>query len=164
MTIYIFIDESGTLPDPKDRHVVLAAVASNNSFILNRFQGKSKKEIKFYSTGDNTRQKYLKLLAKEDVAIFTLAVEKSGRKIPDSPENYAVLSWLLLLDCLAYFPNQKTKIIFDRHFHRNVDEESFFNILRKISNLDLDAKSEDSAKNSGIMAADMVAGAFLYSQ
>lgn len=164
MTIYIFIDESGTLPDTKDKFVVLAAVATDNRLILNRFLEKSKKEIKFYSAGDKTRKLYLTALAKESVSIFTLSINKNRQKISDSPENYAVLSWLLLLDCLAYFRNEKTKIIFDRHFHRSTDEKKFISFLKKLFALDLDIASADSAKNPGVMAADMVAGSFLYNQ
>ena len=56
--IYIFIDESGTLPDPDNLSVVLTAVATENPQVLNRFRGKSKKEIKFYLSGEKTRKLY----------------------------------------------------------------------------------------------------------
>ena len=93
-----------------------------------------------------------------------LSIFKNTQKIADSPENYAVLSWLLLIDCLAYFKKNELEIIFDRHFYRLVDETKFFEILKKLLGQKLKIKSGDSTKEKGIMAADMVAGAFLYSQ
>lgn len=162
--IYIFIDESGTLPDPKDRFIVLAAVATENPHLLNRFLGKSKKEIKFYSAGGKTRKLYLKTLAKEPVLIFTLCINKNGQTISDSPENYAVLSWLLLIDCFTSFRENNLEIIFDQHFNRQMDEKNLFRTMEKLFGKKLKIRSGDSSKELGIMAADMVAGALLYKQ
>lgn len=169
MNIYIFIDESGTLPDPNDRRVVLVAVAADNREIFTEIYKKMPKirkarELKFYSAGEKTKEAYLNNLAKENVAIFTLAVDKKSQKIADTPANYAVLSWLLLLDCLAYYRNDELKLVFDRHFHRRVDENSFFKTLQKLLGRKCGLESADSRKETGITAADFVAGAFLYSQ
>ena len=172
MTVFIYIDESGTLPDPKDKVVVLAAVACTNKTALLKLLQKTKKlprvnrseEIKFYSAGNKTRYFYLNNLAKEDVSIFTLKINKGSQKIEDSPENYAVLSWLLLLDIGAYFKSSRLDVIFDKHFGKAVDETTFFKILRQLLDSKNKTTSADSKKEPGITAADMVAGACLYSQ
>ena len=172
MTIFIFIDESGTLPDQKNKCVVLSAVATSNTESLSRLLQKTKKqsktrkglEVKFYSAGNKTREFYLSFLVKEKISIFNLAINKGSQKIPDFPENYAVLSWILLLDALAYFKKDNVKIIFDRHFQRAVDETKFFEILQKLIGRKIKATSADSLREPGLTAADMVAGAFLYAQ
>ena len=165
MTIYIFVDESGTLPDPKNNVIVLAGVATNLpkdlAKALNSIKkrpnpnrkSQMKREIKFYTAGNRTRTGYLKLLRNLNVAIFALAVQKGRQIITDSPENYAVLSWLLL--------KEKIHLIFDRHFHNKTDERKFFLTLENLFGKSLSQESADSLKNPGITAADMVAGSIL---
>jgi len=163
--IFIFIDESGTLPDPKDLIVVLVAIETNDPVIFEKIlKPRRAKEFKFYSAGDQGRKLYLESLAKKDISIFTLAVKKSSQKIIDSPQNYAVLSWLLLIDCLASFGHANLEVIFDKHFQREVDEKNLFSVLQELLGLKLKIRSADSKKEPGITAADMVAGAFLYAQ
>lgn len=173
MTIYIFIDESGTLPDPKNNVIVLAGVATNLpkdlAKVLNSIKkrpnpnrkSQMKREIKFYTAGNRTRTGYLKLLRNLNVAIFALAVQKGRQIITDSPENYAVLSWLLLIDCFAYYKKEKIHLIFDRHFHNKTDERKFFLTLENLFGKPLSQETADSLKNPGITAADMVAGSIL---
>ena len=62
--IFIYVDESGTLPDPKGPIIVIAAVAtySINQLILpSKSASKSLfrnngNEIKFYKSGDKTKE------------------------------------------------------------------------------------------------------------
>ncbi len=73
----IFIDESGTLPDPKDKIVIVAAVGVDNPseiFDINnkvrkkiKFLKKEKEipEIKFYRAGKHTKFFYLKKMAEK---------------------------------------------------------------------------------------------------
>ena len=65
----IFIDESGTLPDIKDRVIVIAAVGTNTPIVIDDiFKTLQKKEklrkktgeLKFYTAGDKTKQFFLK--------------------------------------------------------------------------------------------------------
>jgi len=53
-------------------------------------------------------------LALADVELFALTVHKEGRRIEDSPENYAVLVCELLGLCWSKFPNVALSL--DRHF------------------------------------------------
>lgn len=167
--ITIFIDESGTLPDPKDRVIVVAAVGSKAPAKIEliiktvRKRGKFKKtteELKFYTVGDKTKTAFFKEIAKEQVSIFILTVEKMGRKIPDTPQHFAVLCWLLLTDVFSFYPQIK-EIVFDRHFHRNKDIKHFNQLLQKLIKNLPDLKHVDSKKDKKVNIADMIAGAVL---
>src|SRR3989344_8157576 len=111
--VTILIDESGTLPDPNDKVVVLAAVGTGS---LDQFEKLLKKvhriikrsgdrpdnsEIKFYSAGQRTKKYYLKALADLPVSIFVLVVNKPGQKIPDTPLNFSLLAYILLNEVLG---------------------------------------------------------------
>jgi len=169
MAITIFVDESGTLPDPKDRVIIVAAVGtkapSKIELIIKtvRKKGKFKKptgELKFYTAGDKTKTAFFKEITKEEVSIFILTVEKMGRKIPDTPQHFAVLCWLLLTDVFSFYPQIK-EIVFDRHFHRDKDIKKFNQLLQKLIKSLPDLKHVDSKKDKKVNIADMIAGAVL---
>lgn len=169
--ITIYIDESGTLPDKADRLVVVAAVSTTNSnslsqpkkFARHQLENKNISEIKFYRCGDKTRIKFLKILAKQDLEIFVLCVEKEGRSVADTPENFAVLCWLLLEECQLFHREKISEVVFDRHFHRLKDRGNFDRTLCQLLNRkDLIFVHEDSQKIPQINTADMVAGSYLW--
>ena len=142
--IYIYVDESGTLPDPQSPVIVVAAVGTEKSRSLllasksaKQSVRKNTSEIKFYRAGDNTKKRFLQKLANQDVDIFVLTIEKHGQKITDSPENFAFVCSLLLNDCLIYYQNTALQIIFDRHFHRQIDRDTFDDTLQDILNKQL---------------------------
>lgn len=80
--ISILIDESGTLPDPKDKVIIMAAVGVNAQEVLLSVLKKTRKsmscnkkektvsEINFYKAGERTKAVYLKELSSADVNIF----------------------------------------------------------------------------------------------
>src|SRR3989344_6798030 len=112
----ILIDESGTLPDPKDRVIVVAAVGTYTPRVIDKiFSGLKKKskikgktgELKFYTAGEKTKQLFFEKITHEDFKIFVLVVEKMGRKIPDTPEHFALICWLLLNDVFSFYPTVK---------------------------------------------------------
>jgi hypothetical protein len=168
--VTVFVDESGTLPDPKDKVVIVAAVGSQSpeklltiSKSVRKFQKKKySAEIKFYKAGERTKKKFLEKLAKEDLEIFVLTVEKEGKKIEDSPGNFALLCWLILEDCLLFYKNKLKQVIFDRHFHQKKDQEKFNQVLTRLLNRQLIFIHVDSQKDSRVNAADMVAGSLLW--
>lgn len=165
--IFIYVDESGTLPDPKGPVIVIAAVATyaTNQLILPKKSIKTKTgETKFYGSGDNTKKKYLTTLSKLDIQIFALVLEKHGQKIPDTPENFAAICSLILYDCLDYYQNSTVSIIFDRHFHSPVDRKKFDAIIEKILDQNIDISHVDSIKEPAVNTADMVAGSLLWKQ
>jgi len=168
--ITIFIDESGTLPDKKDKVIIVAAVGTSSSEKIETIiktvkkRGKFRKatgELKFYTAGEKSKALFFEKLVKEDFDIFILTVGKMGRKIPDTPLHFAILSGLLLEDVFAFYPFIY-EIIFDRHFHKNKDIEKFNKALKDFLGRDLPKISHvESAKNKKVNVADMVAGAVL---
>lgn len=168
--LFIYVDESGTLPDPKDPVVVVAAVATYSPYELvlpkksasKILRKENVREIKFYKAGVNTKTKFLTILAKLDVKIFVLILEKNGKKIPDSPENFAIACALVLRDCLDYYQNSVKSIIFDRHFHNQLDREKFDSVLKKLIGENLSISHADSLKEPAVNTADMIAGSLLW--
>lgn len=168
MKTTIFIDESGTLPDTKDEVIVVAAVGASTPIQLNQLFKKVRKqlkkrslpEIKFYTAGEKTKEIFFKNIIKENLGIFVLVVDKKGRKIPDTPEHFALLCWLLLTEVLNFYPNIK-EIIFDRHFHRKQDLEAFNNFLKEFLGLNVIFRHVDSRLEKEVNVADMIAGATL---
>jgi hypothetical protein len=166
----VFIDESGTLPNPKDRVVIVAAVGTQApeklliiSKSVRKFQKKKNAvEIKFYKAGERTKKKFLENLASQDLEIFVLIVEKQGKKIDDSPENFALLCWLILEECLLFYEKEIKEVVFDRHFDQKKDQELFNHILSKLLGQKIDFTHADSQKDSRVNAADMVAGSLLW--
>lgn len=166
---FIFVDESGTLPDPKDKIIVIAAVATPSpekieaifkTLIKKRGFKRPSGELKFYTAGEKTKDLFFHWMAKEDFAVFILVVEKSGQKITDSPENFAILCWLVLTDVLAFYP-EPTEIVFDRHFSAKKDMEKFNKILAELLGKNLRIVHVDSQHDKRVNIADMVAGAIL---
>lgn len=170
--ITVYIDESGTLPDPFDTVVVVAAVGlvspERIDAIFKRMKKKAafKKpggEIKYYTAGENTKTLFFALLAKEDVTICVLVVDKMGRKIPDTPEHYAALCMVLLEDVVRLTPIIR-EIRIDRHFFRKADTETFNTFVRTLVGPDVSIRHVDSMKDKRVNVADMVAGAILASE
>ena len=174
--ITIFIDESGTLPDPNDKVVIVAAVgvfASKDLLDINnkvrkkiKFLKKEKEisEIKFYRAGEHTKFFYLKMMVEKEIDIFVLIVEKDKIKIIDNPNNFAILNYLLIQECLTFYGSGQSikEIIFDKHFSRKKDQEEFNKLLLKFLDESFIIKHWDSKDNLEINAADMVAGSLLW--
>ena len=166
--ITVYIDESGTLSDPKDAVVIVAAVGTESVVIIDEILKKLKKrhlrkpsaEVKFYTAGDKTKLLFFELLTKKDFMICALIVDKIGRKIPDTPENYAALCLLLLTDVFSFATKIK-EIIFDRHFSRNIDTEVFNTNIRTLVGKNIPIKHVDSIRDKRVNVADMIAGAIL---
>lgn len=168
--ITIYIDESGTLPDPKDKVIVVAAVATQtpeemyqlfSSQIKKEPLRKKSTELKFYTAGDKTKQKFFKELMQSNVDIYILVVDKLGRKIADTPENFAVLNSVLLAEVLPFYEGKK-EIVFDKHFHRKDALQQFDNCLeRLLADKNIRLKHVESQENKLVNLADMVAGATL---
>lgn len=167
--VTVFIDESGTLPDPKDRVIVVAAVGtkipSRIEAIIKEVRKKWKfrkqiGELKFYAAGDKTKTAFLRKIAKEKFDIFILTVEKMGRRIPDTPKHFAILCWLLLTDVFSFYP-EVNKIIFDRHFHKDEDIEKFNQFLKNLMGKLPKVEHVDSQKDKRVNVADMIAGTVL---
>lgn len=171
---YIFFDESGTLSDPNDSVIIIAAVSSTSPEQLVQVTTQTRKqlrnrkidlqEIKFYRSGENTRKIFLTELAKTDVELFTLTIKKQGQRIADTPQNFALLCWLLLEECILFYDKKISELVFDKHFHRKSDRDTFDSELQKLSGLKLNFKHADSLQDVRVNVADMVAGSTLWYQ
>ncbi|MFH1896281.1 MAG: DUF3800 domain-containing protein [bacterium] len=169
LDITVFIDEAGTLPDPKDKVIVLAAVATRDLAKMRQLIKRSRRvgslrgstgEFKFYTAGEKTKKSFFSKLNAEKIDIFVLIVEKQGRKIPDSPRHYAILCWLLLTDIYKFYISID-KVIFDKHFHREKDIRDFNKIFNKLLRQTPQFTHVDSKNHQLVNVADMVAGAVL---
>ena len=170
---FIFIDESGTLPDVKDKFIVVAGVGAEKikdakdliSRVLKSLRQRKIKirELKFYYSGDRTKIQILSGMVSCGFEIFILAVDKKKRKISDTPENFALLVGELVNGINLWKPERNLKIIIDRHFHRKNDEKSFNNFLQEkvIKNIDYDIQHIDSQQNFIVNLSDFAAGANL---
>jgi len=170
---YILVDESGTLPDPKDKFIVVAGIGLRKikeaknlvSRILKSLrQRKIKiKEVKFYYAGERTKRQILSGIVSASFEVFTIIIDKKGRKIPDTPENFALLISELINEINLWQPKRSLKIIIDRHFQRRNDEKSFNNFLQRNVKKDLGYSIQhiNSQQNFIINLADFVAGAIL---
>ncbi len=170
---YVFIDESGTLPDPKDKFIVVAGVgvkkikeAENlvSRTLKSLRQRKIKiKELKFYSAGERTKRQVLSGIVSAGFEIFVVAVDKKGRKIPDTPNNFALLVSELINEIHFWQKERKFKIIIDRHFHRKIDEKNFNRSLKNNIKQDLvfEIQHVNGQENFIVNLADFVAGSVL---
>ncbi len=173
--ISILIDESGTLPDPKDKVIIMVAVGVNTQEVLLSVLKKVRKsiqydkkektipEIKFYKAGERTKAVYLKELSLADVSIFALIIEKNNQSIKDTPDNFALLAYILLKECLVFYQDDKIEeVIFDKHFQRKEDLVKFNEILLELLGEPLILKHLSIIDNPEINSADMVAGSLLW--
>ncbi len=167
--VTVYIDESGTLPDPKDSVVVVAAVWVESPATIDLLLKTIKKktllkrptgELKFYTAGDQTKYLFFKQLVKLNVSVCVLVVEKSGRKIPDTPEHYGALCLLLLEDVIR-FTSDIREIVFDCHFSRESDREIFNRIIIPVVGTYVPICHVKSIEDKRVNIADMVAGATL---
>lgn len=164
---FAIIDESGRLFDPTDKFLVFAAAVVDSLVNLDKIIPSVKKhlpkktklaEIKFSTTGDKTRIRVLNEINKRKLRLFTLVIDKEGRKIKDDPENYAFLVATLLKRILKEYPDVN-HIIIDRHFTWVTQRERFNELLIKRLNKPLFIEHLDSQQNTIISLADFVAGA-----
>ena len=170
----IFIDESGTLPDPRDKFVVICGVGVRQTKeaknIISRILSSLKqrkiriKEIKFYHAGQNTKRQFLSGIVSANFEIFALIVNKKGRKIADSPENFALLVADLVNEINLWYKLKKINLVIDRHFHRKVDQNKFSRFIRQSTNSlsKYQIKHADSQQDPLVNTADMPAGAILW--
>jgi len=125
--VHVGLDESGaltattplftmaavvTLHPERLRRLVSRAATSSGRHLKHRRTATG--EFKWSNASQRMRSAVLSRLALADVELFALTVHKEGRRIEDSPENYAILVCELLSLCWDKFPNVALSL--DRHF------------------------------------------------
>ncbi len=174
----VFIDESGTLPDPKDKFLVICAVVAREAReaenLISRVLESLKqtrdslklKELKFYHARQAVKRVFLAAIVSAGLEIFTLVVDKKHRKIPDSPENFAILLAELVSEIFFWYKLEKLNLIIDRHFYQRRDQEKFDEALRSClkykAEWQLQIKHLASQSNLSVNIADVCAGAVLW--
>ena len=164
----VYIDESGTLPDPKDKVVIVAAVgvtaAEKIDLLFKQIRKRAafKKrgaEIKFYKAGEKTKTIFFRFLERENFTICVLVIDKLGRKIPDTPVNYAALCLLLLQDVANFI--KVDRLVFDRHFVQQKEIDVFNELIKRQMGNDVSIIHVDRRQDQRVNVADMVAGSVL---
>lgn len=164
---FAIIDESGRLYDPNDRFLIFAAVVVDSLVNLDKIIPAIKKvlprkkklaEMKFSTTGEKTKIKVLNAIKERRLKLFVLVVDKQGRKIVDSPENYSLLISTLLKKIFIRYP-AVSHIIIDRHFTWVTQRERFNDFVQKELKKQLFIEHLDSQQNTIISLPDFIAGA-----
>jgi len=169
--VHIYIDESGSLSDPRDTIVTLAAIKTLSPrslrWIIERVKRDVRRkkpkrdtlsEFKFYTTTDSARVAVLEALAREQVEVYALSVFKGAQIIPHTPENYGILLCELLRMCGAEHEHV-AELVVDMPFNMPQQRTRLTAIVHNTLDLDVKLRYVDSVKNPYIQLADFVAGA-----
>ena len=167
-----YVDEAGRLADARDRYVVLAAVVTSSVRELKRiirkasrkqkkvrFKRRDGREVKWSNSWDGLKRRVLSEVGRRGVQIFWLLVDKEGKAIPDTPENYALMVSELLQECLSYYPD--LEVTLDVHFGSPTQRERLNDVLMERLTLVKKPVQLDSQMDAVIQVADFVAGAVL---
>lgn len=183
--MYVFIDESGDLGfdfkrngKPSDFFLVSAIKISDEKYfnrVIKRHRKRVKKklekkrEIKFSNTSPENRRRILEDIAKLDIEIFVVYIDKHNAYyyIKDDPVRmYSYLLKILAEKCFSEPVNEDTTIVFDRSFstvqqealelYLKTQNENLLKTRHKITMIHL-----PSQESSGILCADFVCGAVM---
>lgn len=169
--VHIGLDEAGSLTSEISVFVMAAVVTARPDALRNLIRRaalrsgkrldrpvKNASELKWSNASRRIRSAVLAELAKADVELFALTVNKASRRIEDSPENYGILVCELLSHCWHVYPD--VALALDRHFtspaqvaavntpiHRRWPDQGVLSITHV-----------DSQRNALVQVADMVAG------
>lgn len=125
---------------------------------------RSLSEIKFHDSEEKIRLYVLREIAKQDVKIIAIAVDKEGRKVNDTPQNYGAVVGIAIAEFLSFYP--ALNITLDKKFTKDEQVAEFLRVAQNtvqllsplntsvVFNPPVDSKSE-----SLIQLADFVAGA-----
>jgi len=171
MAEHIYIDESGSLADPRCPIVTLAAVKTQSPKMLRWIvkramrgvqRKKSKRggpsELKFHNASENARVVVLEALVQEQVEVSALSIFKGAQIIPHTPENYSILLCVLLRMCGAEH-EQVDELSVDVPFNVPQQRAQLTAVVRRSLNIDVEPCYVDSVRNPYVQLADFVAGA-----
>lgn len=169
--VYGGLDESGSLTTDSP-HFCMAAVITADPFAVRHLiqraalrsgkrLGRPRKraaEIKWNNASQRVRTLALASLAETDVKIFALTVLKGGRRIEDTPENYAILACETLSHAWPFYLN--VSLALDRHFSSATQIAAVDTMIHHQWPREglLSVAHVDSQRNSLVQLADLVAG------
>lgn len=102
---------------------------------------REKPELKFNDADEVTRRRYFEFMIKYGPKIFAIAVDKEGRKIDDTPINYALIVGTLLTKA---FPKRNLELIIDKKYTRQKSRDEFDSTLKWITSYLKNKIEEDS--------------------
>jgi len=176
--VYGFLDESPSLSDTALFFCV--DIISTNDKTNKRLQNivkrarkrivkkklKHTKELKFHTSDEKTREFVLTEIEKEDVAIIAVAVDKEGRRIKDTPQNYGIVVGSAIAETASLFPLLNLTV--DKKFTAPAQEQEYITQAQKTAQLLVSKKGGlnlsfnapvDSKGESNVQLADFIAGA-----
>jgi hypothetical protein len=169
--VYAGLDESGSL-SADTPFFTMAAVVIARPEVIRRLIGrvalhtgkrlhrppKAASELKWFNASQRIRAEVLSDLAEAEVELFALTVQKAGRRIEDTPENYAILACELLSHCWKTCPNMTLSL--DRHFTAPIQIAAVNTFIHRhwpTAGV-LSVAHVDSQRNALVQLADFVAG------
>lgn len=175
---YAYSDDSPTLAGQENRLAVAAVVTLKaGDKTLARIPKRARQrivdkklrqlpELKFYNSDEKTRVRMLRMIASTSVEIFTLVVDKEGRRVSDSPLNNGVV----LGNAAAAVLKEKGKVSWtpDRKFVNPDDTAQYLDTAVKVaaskapSGFLVMKEPADSRREILIQLADFVVGAISY--
>lgn len=175
--VYGFLDESPSLHD-KAFFFCVNIVSTNKKTnkklqkILKRARNrilkkklKSLPELKFYNSNEKTRLFILSELAKQDVKIVVIIIDKERRRVKDTPINYGIVVGATVAKFLSIYPNLSLTV--DKKYTSRKQEEEFLQASQETINKLATRGTNvffnppvNSQRESIVQLADFVAGAF----
>ena len=177
--VYGFLDESPSLNDQSFFFCVdiISTSEKTNKHLQNIIKRARKKivkkqikqlsELKFHNSDRKTRDYVLTEIAKSNVEIVVIVINKEHRKIADSPLNYGIAIGVVIAENLLIHP--MLNITMDKKFTNKDDEKEFLAISQKMINMVISNNKgnksivfnppADSKNEPLLQLADFVAGA-----
>lgn len=170
-----FLDESPNLQDKTSFFSVAIILTANpdekgyrsifkkiRKSVLKKKQ-KEVPELKFANSTHQVRVKVLKAISQRAIKISVFILDKAGRRIPDTPENYGIVAGFAVSEALKKHP--VIVLTFDKKYTKPKDQEKVektaLKVVGKISKKGVLQFKEhaDSKTNSILQMADYIAGA-----
>jgi len=151
-----------TNPDEKSYRSIFKRIRKN---VLKK-KAKEVPELKFTNSTPQVRIKILKAISKRSMKISAYILDKTGRRIPDTPENYGIVAGFAISEALKKHP--AIVLTFDKKYTKPKDQEEVekttLKVVAKVSKKGVLQFKEhgDSKTNSILQMADYVAGAVSY--
>lgn len=175
---YAYSDDSPTLSGQENRLAVAAVVTLKvGDKTLVRIPKRARRrivdkklhqlpELKFYNSDEKTKVRMLRMIANTPAEIFTLVVDKEGRRISDSPLNNGVV----LGNAAAVVLREKGKVSWtpDRKFVNPDDTAQYLDTAIRVaaskapSGFLVMKEPADSRREALVQLADFVVGAISY--
>jgi len=176
LTCKLYLDESGNLAD----NLPCTLVATFNSDKRTRkklsripkrvrqrtMEDKLKNvpELKFYDSSESIRERFLEYVAKYEPEAYALTLDKEGRRVDDTPYNYAIMVGRLLTSVVSEKEEASFDLYVDKKYTNPKEREEFNTTLRWLLDplgVKISCKHLGGEEENLIQVADFLAGAFL---